>query len=137
QKVVIYGVEGIGKSTLGSQFPDPLFIDTEGSTSNMDVARMDKPTSWQFLHQQIDFVKNNRPCKTLVIDTVDWAEQLGIRFVTSRGNVQSITSFGYGDGFVQLEEEFGKFLNKLSDVIDVGINVVLTAHAKIVRFEAP
>ncbi|WP_368652393.1 ATP-binding protein [Ornithinibacillus sp. 4-3] len=137
QRVVLYGPEGIGKSSFAANFPDPLFIDTEGSTSNMDVKRMDKPTSWEFLHQQIDFVKNNRPCKTLIIDTIDWAEHLGIRFVTSRGNVTSITHFGYGDGFVQLEEEVGKFLNKLSDVIEVGINVVLTAHAKIVRFEAP
>lgn len=32
QKVVIYGPEGIGKSTFASQFPNPLFIDTEGST---------------------------------------------------------------------------------------------------------
>ena len=31
QKVVIYGPEGIGKSTFASQFPNPLFIDTEGS----------------------------------------------------------------------------------------------------------
>ena len=30
-KVLIYGPEGIGKSMLASQFPDPLFIDTEGS----------------------------------------------------------------------------------------------------------
>ena len=45
QKVVIYGPEGIGKSTFAAQFPDPLFIDTEGSTKNMDIARMDKPTS--------------------------------------------------------------------------------------------
>lgn len=137
QKCVIYGPEGIGKSSLAAQFPDPLFIDTEGSTNNMDVARMDKPSSWQFLQQQVDFVKNNRPCKTLVIDTIDWAEHLGINFIVSRGGKTSITGFGYGEGFIQLEEEFGKFLNKLSDLVEIGINVVLTAHAKIVRFEAP
>ncbi|MEE1299148.1 MAG: AAA family ATPase, partial [Acutalibacteraceae bacterium] len=32
KKVVIYGPEGIGKSTFASRFPDPVFIDTEGST---------------------------------------------------------------------------------------------------------
>ena len=35
QKVVIYGPEGIGKTTLAAQFPDPVFIDTEGSTNHM------------------------------------------------------------------------------------------------------
>jgi hypothetical protein len=137
QKVILYGPEGIGKSSLAAQFPDPVFIDTEGSTNHMDVSRLDKPSSWTFLHQQIDYVKQNRPCKTLVIDTIDWAERLAIELVTSRANKQSITNFGYGEGFIQLEEEFGKFLNRLSDVVEIGINVVLTAHAKITKFEQP
>lgn len=137
QKVVLYGPEGIGKSSLAAQFPDPLFIDTEGSTGNMDVARLDKPTSLSFLLQQIDYVKQNRPCKTLIIDTVDWGERLIIEFVINRAGKTSITGFGYGEGFIQLEEEYGRFLNKLSDLIEIGINVVLTAHAKITKFEQP
>lgn len=137
QKVVIYGPEGIGKSSLASQFPDPLFIDTEGSTNNMDVARLAKPSSWQMLLSQIEFVKQQSPCKTLVIDTIDWAERLATDFVTQRANKDSITKFGYGEGYIQLEEEFGKFLNKLSDLVEMGINVVLTAHAKITKFEQP
>jgi translation initiation factor RLI1 len=46
QKVVIYGPEGIGKSSLGAKFPDPVIIDTEGGTAHMDVRRIDKPQSW-------------------------------------------------------------------------------------------
>ena len=45
KKIVIYGPEGIGKSTLASQFPEPLFIDTEGSTKELDVARFPEPKS--------------------------------------------------------------------------------------------
>lgn len=137
QKVVIYGPEGIGKTSIASQFPNPVFIDTEGSTNNMDVARMDKPSSWAILMQQIDFVKQTMPCQTIVIDTVDWAERLCIDFIVAAGNKTSITQFGYGEGFIKLEEEYGRFLNKLSDVAEMGINVVLTAHAKIVKFEQP
>lgn len=137
QKVVIYGPEGIGKSTFASRFPDPLFIDTEGSTYNMDVARMDKPNSWQFLQQQIEFVKQNRPCKTLVIDTIDWAELLCNEHVCAQHGVKGIEDFGYGKGYVYATEEFGRLLNKLTDVIEAGINVVLTAHSQIVKFEQP
>ena len=137
QKVVIYGPEGIGKTSLAAQFPEPVFIDTEGSTSNMDVKRLDKPTSWSMLLQQIDWVKINQPCATLMIDTIDWAERLCTDFITSRADKKSITSFGYGEGFIQLEEEYGKFLNKLTDLVEIGINVVLTAHAKISKFEQP
>ena len=46
KRIVFYGAEGIGKSTLASQCPDPLFIDTEGSTNHMDVTRFDAPSSW-------------------------------------------------------------------------------------------
>jgi len=51
RKVVIYGPEGIGKSTLAANFPDPVIIDTEGGTSHMDIRRIDKPGSWEsFFH---------------------------------------------------------------------------------------
>ena len=53
QKVVIYGPEGIGKTTFAAQFPDPVFIDTEGSTYHMNVKRTEKPQSWQQLMDQV------------------------------------------------------------------------------------
>lgn len=138
QRVVIYGTEGIGKSSLAAQFPNPLFIDTEGSTSNMDVARMDKPTSWTMLMNQIAFVKANPTvCNTLVIDTVDWAETLAIESVCSQHGKRGIEDFGYGNGYTYAREEMGRFLNKLQELVDIGIHVVLTAHAQIRKFEQP
>ena len=138
KKVVIYGPEGIGKSTFASRFPDPVFIDTEGSTSSMDVARLPRPTSWNMLLEEIDYIKSHPgECRTLVIDTVDWAEQLCVDHICSIHNKKGIEDFGYGNGYVYAKEEFGRFLNRLSDVIDVGINVVLTAHAQLRKFEQP
>lgn len=138
QKVVIYGTEGIGKSSLASQFPEPLFIDTEGSTDNMDVARLDKPTSWIMLNNQIAFIKANPTvCKTLVIDTIDWAESLCVDNLCAMHGKKGIEDFGYGNGYVYAKEEMGRFLNKLQDLIELGINVVLTAHAQIRKFELP
>ena len=138
QKVVIYGTEGIGKSSLASQFPEPLFIDTEGSTDNMDVTRLDKPTSWIMLNNQIAFIKANPTvCKTLVIDTIDWAESLCVDNLCAMHGKKGIEDFGYGNGYVYAKEEMGRFLNKLQDLIEIGINVVLTAHAQIRKFELP
>lgn len=138
QRVVIYGTEGIGKSTLASQFPKPLFIDTEGSTSNMDVKRLDKPTSWTMLMNQIAFVKANPDkFKTLVIDTIDWAESLAIESVCAQHGKRGIEDFGYGNGYTYVREEFGRLLNKLQELVDIGINVVLTAHSQLRKFEQP
>lgn len=138
KKVVVYGPEGIGKSTFASKFPDPVFIDTEGSTKDMDVARFEKATSWQMLLEQCSYVRDNPSvCMTLVIDTIDWAEQMCVKQICDKHNKDGIESFGYGNGYVYVKEEFGRFLNLLSDVVDAGVNVVLTAHAQIRKFEQP
>lgn len=136
QKVVLYGVEGIGKSTFASQFPDPLFIDTEDSTLHMDVKRFDKPTSWEMLKQQVEYVKQNKPCQTLVIDTMDWAEALAKRHLMDQ-NKWNDSGNDYGNKYIALEKEMGNLLNQLSEVIDAGINVIVTAHAMLRKKEEP
>lgn len=137
QKVLIYGPEGIGKSTFASKFPRPLFLDTEGSTARMDVPRAPKATSWTMLKQQIDEVKRDKLCETLIIDTIDWAEQMCVEHILAKYQKSGIEDFGYGNGYVYVKEEFGRLLNQLQDAIDSGINVVLTAHAQMRKFEQP
>jgi hypothetical protein len=140
QKVVIYGPEGIGKSTLAAQFPKPLFIDTEGSTGNLNVNRFeDKPTSWTMLTNYIEYVKQNpQVCETLVIDTMDWAERLCIEDILNTYGKKGIEDFGYGNGYVYVAEAIGRFLNTLQELIDKDIcNVVLNCHAQLKKFEQP
>lgn len=138
QKVVVYGPEGIGKTTFAAQFPDPLFIDTEGSTLSYDVARIDPaPSSWSELLGIIREVKQEKPCKTLVLDTADWAEILCIDHLCAANKWKSIETPGWGAGYTAVKEEFGKLLNLLSDLVDAGINVVLTAHAMMRKFDRP
>lgn len=138
QKVVIYGPEGIGKSTFAAQFPKPLFIDTEGSTSHLEVDRLPRPTSWQMLKQYIKDLKGDTMgYHTLVIDTADWAERLCEEAVCQSNGKVGIEDFGYGKGYTYVKEEFGRLLDSLSDLIDAGMNVVLTAHSIIRKFELP
>lgn len=139
QKVVLYGPEGIGKSSLAAQFPNPVFIDTEGSTKQLNVQRLQKPSSWEMLKQQVQWVKHEGPSRfgTLIIDTVDWAEMLCVESVCATHNKNGVEDFGYGKGYVFVAEEMGRFLNLLGDVVEAGIHVVLTAHAQIIKFEQP
>ena len=136
QKVVLYGVEGIGKSTFASQFPNPVFIDTEGSTSNMNVQRMDKPSSWQMLLDEVNYVKQARICSTLIIDSADWTERLCKEHLWALGKWTDSNN-DFGAKYVALEKEFGQLINKLSDLVESGINVVVTAHAKLKKKEEP
>lgn len=138
KKVVIYGPEGVGKSSLANNFPKPLFIDTEGSTTELDTDRLPRPSSWQMLKQQIDWYKGQiGRFETLIIDTIDWAEALCNQQICANHNVKGIEDIGYGKGYIYSTEEFGRLLNILSDVIDMGSNVVLVAHSQIVKFEQP
>ncbi|MBN2980144.1 MULTISPECIES: ATP-binding protein [Cohnella] len=139
KKVVLYGPEGIGKSSLAAKFPRPIFIDTEGSTTEMDVGRLPKPTSWEMLKQQIGWVKQQGTQRfgTLVIDTIDWAEMLCVESICAAHQKTGVEDFGYGKGYIFVAEEFGRFLNLLSDVIEAGFHVVLVAHSQIVKFEQP
>ena len=137
-KTVLYGPEGIGKSTFATQFPAPVFIDTEGSTKRMNVARLPAPTSWAMLLDEVAEVsRGNVPCGTLVIDTADWAERLCIDAVCARAKVKGIEDFGYGKGYTYAKEEFGKLLGALEEALNTGHNVVVLAHAAITKFEQP
>lgn len=138
KKVLIYGPEGIGKTTFAAQFPDPLFIDTEGSTKEQDVARLPVPSSWTILKEEVRYVTQHPDvCRTLVIDTADWAEKMAIQSVLDEHNKSGIEDFGYGNGYRYVFEKFGELLNLLTEVIERGINVVLTAHATLRKFEQP
>lgn len=137
-KTVIYGPEGIGKSTFAAAFPEPLFIDTEDSTTFMDVRRFRKPQSWTELIEQAKYVRDTPGlCKTLVLDTADWAEQLCMNSICASKKLDGIEDVGYGKGYVYLAEDFGRLLNLLGEVIKNGICVVLTAHAAMRKFEQP
>ena len=138
QKLVFYGSEGIGKTSLAAQCSDPLFIDTEGGTAHLDVRRLQKPQDFDELIALVKEVAANPGiCKTLVIDTADWAEALCIDYICKKYSQPGIESFGYGKGYTYLAEEFSRLLLACNEVILAGMNVVITAHAKMRKQELP
>jgi hypothetical protein len=138
QKTVIFGPEGIGKSTLAAQFPAPVFLDTEGGTHHLDVARLPAPKTWADVVAAIAALATEaHDFKTLVIDTADWLEKLLVDHVCKAANKASIEDFGYGKGYVVLAEEFAKFLASIDPLLRRGMHVLFLAHTKIVKFEQP
>ena len=137
-KVILYGCEGIGKTTLASHFPGAVFLDTEGSTKHFDVARLPRPTSWEMLKAEVQEVTNHAAeVGTLVIDTADWAERLCNQVVYEKAGKSGIEDFGYGKGYVFAAEEFGRLLDLLSQLAELGVHVVFTAHAQQRKVELP
>ena len=136
-KTVIYGAEGVGKSSLAANFPNPLFLDTEGGTSRLNVRRV-KIGKWEELIAAVkEVIAEPSVCKTLVIDTADWAEQFCIDYICAKYRQNSIESFAYGKGYTYIQEEFGEFLKLLNELTTVGVNPVIIAHGKARKFELP
>ena len=140
-RCTLYGAEGCGKSTLASQMPDPLYIDVEGGTKELDVARFPAPDSWDMLLAEIDaIIAEPGLCRTLVIDTIDRAEQLLTLQLLKEGRCDSIEKYGggYGKGYTALAERWQKdLLNRLDRVIAKGVNVTLIGHAMMRKMESP
>jgi len=135
QRVVLYGVESVGKSTFAAKFPKPLFLDIEQGTSHLDVDRCEINT-WKQLTDALAEAKAT-DYKTIVVDSADWAERLCVEDLLATSKKTSIEDFGFGKGWVMVAERMSRMLSSIDQLIDAGKNVVLIAHSKIVRFEAP
>lgn len=136
-RICIYGGHGIGKSTLASQFPTPIFISTEDGLDALDVTSFPKATSLADVKESIgSLVKEEHDFKTVVLDSVDWlVEPLISQDIESRFDQKELS---YGRGAVLIAEEFRAMLNGLDTLRKRrGMNVVLIAHASIQRFENP
>lgn len=137
-RTVLYGVAGVGKSTFCSQIENAVFIDTESGTDEMDVARLPQPNSWADIVEEIEWAKDNIQGQTLVIDTIDRAEMLLIEDTLEKDGKTSIEDYGYGKGYVLIQERWQKeFLFRLDTLIAAGINVVLVGHSIVKKMETP
>ena len=136
-RICIYGGHGIGKSTLASQFPAPIFISTEDGLDSLDVTSFPKATVLGDVVDSIKtLLKEDHQFKTVVVDSVDWlVEPLIVDNVNSQYDEKE-QSFGKGQMFIA--EEFREILQGLDALrLKKGMNIVLIAHAAVVKFEDP
>ena len=139
-KLMIYGLSGVGKSTLASKLKNPIFIDMEGGLNYMDVARTPTLSSFEKclsvlaeLYQMADSGK--REYDTIVIDSADWL----VRKITEKAagiDKKNITETlnrsngGYGNGKQVLENYIRtSFLPLLAALNSKGYGICLIAHA--------
>jgi hypothetical protein len=143
QRVVLYGVESVGKSTFAAKFPRPLFLDVENGSNSINVLRWELETKpdrkielWNELKAAIIATKNE-PQKTIVIDSADRVENIIREAICEQYKKTSIEDFGYGKGEVIVAEWFSRLLSSLDELIYCGKNVVIIAHSHVKPTQPP
>ncbi len=140
-RLLIYGTEGIGKSTTASQAPAPIFIPTEDGLDQIEcdsfpLARTFADVSnalAALIHEKHDY-------QTVVVDSMDWLERLIWDALCEQYGVSSIEKVdgGYARGYTHALTQWRQILNDL-DVLRSrrGMCVIVLAHAKVETFADP
>jgi len=138
---IIYGPDGVGKTTVAAQAPNPVFFGPELGTCQLDVSRFPQPKVWADAGKAVDVLtKGDHGYKTLVIDSLDWLEPLLFKAICEDYNVKSIelAGGGYGKGYVKAFEMWGILKDQLENLRNTrGMNLVLIAHSEVVTFLDP
>jgi AAA domain len=137
RRIGIHGPPAVGKSTLASQFPRPLFLDLEDGTSELNVTRIGISSFEGFETTCRTLFNDHQGIETLVVDPIDALEKLLRIQLNKKYKKSGIEEFSYGKGWIFLAEEFEQALGLLDVLITKNINVVIIGHTAVRRVYLP
>ena len=138
-RVIVYGVEGVGKSTFASQAPSPVFLCAEDGIAHLETERFPTAKTWVDVLEAIRVLTHEEhDYETLVIDTLDWLEPLCHEHVCKLAGVSHIDEIAYGKGYAEVVQQWRQLLGGLEMLVrSRRMNVVLLAHATVRHAEGP
>lgn len=140
-RLMIYGTEGIGKSTTASHAPRSIFIATEDGLDQIDCDSFPLARRFDEVMSAVSALySEEHPYQTVVIDSLDWLERLIWDDVCREYGVKSIEKAdgGYARGYTHALTQWREVLDGLDALRNErGMAVVLLAHAKVEKFEDP
>ncbi len=140
-RILLYGTEGIGKSTTAAGAPNPIFIPTEDGLDQIDCASFPLAKSLADVESAIGALyTDEHEFQTVVIDSADWLERLIWDDLCEKYGVDSIEKVdgGYSKGYTHALTPWRRLLDGLNALRNQrGMAVILLAHAKVEKFEDP
>lgn len=139
RRIMLYGTRGIGKSTFAASAESPIFIPTEDGLSDIDTDRFPLATDYRAVIDAIgELYTQAHEYKTVVIDSMDWLEQL-IHAETCRVHKKkTLEDFGFNKGYKLAIEPLRRVLSGLDALrAERGMTVILVAHTEIRKHEDP
>jgi len=138
QKVVVYGVQGIGKTSFGATFPGAVLLPIEDGAHAVDVNAFPVATAYQQVVDVITALHEDHPYRTLVVDSLDWLEPLVWEATCQANEKPSIESFGYGKGYTEADKYWRLLMGGFDSLrAKKGMNVVLLAHSEVKNVTPP
>ena len=139
--VLIYGPDGVGKSTFGAEAPNAIFVGPEDGTANLDVARFDGIKTFTDVRNAIRrLTSENHPYKTLVLDSIDWMEPQLWKEICTDAKVAIIEDAfgGYGKGYTRANQIWVEFMNDLKNLRETKkMHIIAIAHSHVKSFNDP
>lgn len=139
-KIVIYGPAKIGKSTFGAQIPGGVFIDIEGGLDALDATSAQAKTYKDVLAILSALATEQHDHSAVILDSLDWMENLMWQAVCQAHNVTSIelVGGGYGKGYLEAAKLWSEFFQALDYLRNErGMAVVLIAHDIVSKMQPP
>ena len=135
-RVLLYGVEGIGKTMFGATAPNPVFICTEDGLGSLKVDSFPLATSSDDVMAAIATLYSSKhEFRTVVIDSMDWLEAMIAKEIEAKYDAKDLA---YGRAAVYAVGRMREILDGLNALRnDKGMIVILIAHCQIRRFDSP
>ena len=136
---VLYGVHGVGKTTWAAQAPNPIVVDVEDGSADLDVTRTPVIKNSDDLNDALKtLMTTEHEFKTLILDSADFTEAVLNDAICKEHNVEALQDIEWGKGKGKGVKSFRNLLTKLTAIRDhKGMDIIVIAHDQIQRVEDP